>query len=535
MKCFIFLLAAGTGFCAFGQAPQWGNLTPGPYKVGYTAIRTYDYSRSYFEGETLEERARPIQLYVWYPADPATGAPSMRYGDYFDDLGYDLGKPREADQWKQYLSQEFKTGPLQPSFPQGIPEDTFQKILRTPIPCFRNAQAVQDRFPLLLHMHVNGAVSQSVMLEYLASHGYVVVSLSMLGSSPAFYGRGEWGVNTQMALTQDLAFALAYARTLPYADVNNAAMIGMIAQIGMSLQMRDMPLKAIACLDCNLNYQQLSELPYFDPRKVRIPLLELVNSEYNDPQAGSFLDSLPYATRYIGRFQGMRHADFYPFQNVAHPELAGRYENYEKNARFALQFLDAYVKNMVDVRLLLAASPGKNEFAPGNLSMRVEAAHSPMPTESEFLNWLRYGEMEKLRAAMAQDAKIPAAQDKFFNVLMFLRRDRAPQAYEASLWYVDAFPGDYRMVGILNDWGYYFLQNGQPEKALAQFKLFVQYLPESPYAYDGLADAYVALGDKKNAELASQKVLALLEKATLPPQEKEGLRKSVADRLKALE
>jgi len=68
--------------------PQWGAMQPGPYEVGIRVIHTYDYSRGYWpkvdyqgQRDTLET-ARPMQISIWYPAQPQPEATRMVFGDY---------------------------------------------------------------------------------------------------------------------------------------------------------------------------------------------------------------------------------------------------------------------------------------------------------------------------------------------------------------------------------------------------------------------------------------------------------------------
>ena len=63
----------------------------------------------------------------------------------------------------------------------------------------------------------------------------------------------------------------------------------------------------------------------------------------------------------------------------------------------------------------------------------------------------------------------------------------------------------------------------------------VESYPESPNAYDGLADAYEVLGDKNAALSNAQKALEKLDTAqNLNPQFKEAIRKSASEKLARL-
>jgi len=69
-------------------ALQTAGFSPGQYGVGFKTIEKYDYSRVFsrkqdYLGNTLEgERARPIQVCIWYPAVTDEEALPMVYGEY---------------------------------------------------------------------------------------------------------------------------------------------------------------------------------------------------------------------------------------------------------------------------------------------------------------------------------------------------------------------------------------------------------------------------------------------------------------------
>ena len=81
-------------------ATLWGNLEPGPHAVGFQHIERYDASRPYRSARSLDgtprsgERARPINLYIWYPAESSNATP-LTFGDYVDLVAYEtlLGTP----------------------------------------------------------------------------------------------------------------------------------------------------------------------------------------------------------------------------------------------------------------------------------------------------------------------------------------------------------------------------------------------------------------------------------------------------------
>lgn len=89
---------------------------------------------------------------------------------------------------------------------------------------------------------------------------------------------------------------------------------------------------------------------------------------------------------------------------------------------------------------------------------------------------------------------------------------------------------------VLNGMGYGFLGIGNPAKAVELFEWIVQLYPDSPNAFDSLADGYEAAGSIDLAIKSSEKTIELLNKdANLDENSKTIMKKGVAERLKRLQ
>ena len=431
MKKLLFLLAVTITFMTYANAqlfPQWGNLTPGKFKIGYKTIVKTDASRTY------GSQPRVVQMYMWYPARSGTGTKAS-YGQYFKDVANDWGGNKNiSENLGRMLKKDFRSGALNPSFAGEFSDEAFQKILETPIPVMVNATPETGKFPLVLHITSNGALHQSVMMEYLASHGYVVISISMYGSSPAFYGRGEAGAKGLHAMTEDLAFVIAQSRSVDFVDTAKTAAIGLMAQAGISLQMKEELLDAIVCLDCHTDQRLLRMLPYYDPKRLRIKMLQVLNSAF-PVEVNYMLDSLIYSERFETKIEGLQHPDFYPFPRIAAPETARDHVKYELILRNTLLFLD-YALQL------------KGTYQAGSSTTKKHDPAANTPTEAEFLQWLRYGQMQQVRHAWKQFGKDVAGQENFFSVVLFLARDKSEFAREAYEMYSSAYPNDSRLKMI---------------------------------------------------------------------------------------
>jgi Tfp pilus assembly protein PilF len=88
---------------------------------------------------------------------------------------------------------------------------------------------------------------------------------------------------------------------------------------------------------------------------------------------------------------------------------------------------------------------------------------------------------------------------------------------------------------IVNLIGYQHLQAGDVKTAVEIMKLNVNTFPESPNAYDSLADVYLADGQKELARQNAKRALELLVSDTTDPQaRRDAIRGSVQLKLKQL-
>lgn len=83
--------------------------------------------------------------------------------------------------------------------------------------------------------------------------------------------------------------------------------------------------------------------------------------------------------------------------------------------------------------------------------------------------------------------------------------------------------------------GYHFLQEGKTHEAIEVFKLLLSEYPDSPNAYDSMADGYAAEGNTAQAIAYAEKAIALLDKnSTLTSAAKDMIRQSAAEKISRL-
>ncbi|HSP15040.1 MAG TPA: hypothetical protein VLV78_09830 [Thermoanaerobaculia bacterium] len=148
--------------------PIWNGLAPGEFAVGFKSWMLRAQAADF-----KFAAPHPIQISVWYPAEPR-GA-SMRYRDYLllslteksPEAPTEAQRKAGLDDFTKFLTSA------------GLSAKSVHTLIETPMYAHRDAPSLTGRrFPMVVIVQGNGqaAAAQAVLAEYLASHGYVVVT-----------------------------------------------------------------------------------------------------------------------------------------------------------------------------------------------------------------------------------------------------------------------------------------------------------------------------------------------------------------------
>lgn len=420
--------------------PAWGGLQPAG-AVGFRVLRVEDETRAYGplpDAGEWEFGARPLQLGVWYPAAPGdvpdpVGSPSaaeagqpMILRDVVRLLATELHAGPATSEALRSAERGLLRGPIDPYLaPEADAEIELQRVLDLPLLARRNAAAAAGAFPIILH---TGVLHTQVLLnEYLASHGYVVIGVPLMGTSPAWRGRGEPGPAMWDEMTRDLALAEAEVAHLPFADRDRVAVIGLLAGPGILHAMRDPRIDAVALLDAALP-PGLRALPGWEPGALRAPVLELRNTVSTRSDA-PVLDSLAHVGGWRVVLDSLQHSDFYPFARWVHAATPDRMAPaHAVIAQYTRAFLDAVLKDDSEAARWLERDPASHP-APARAGrvVRLHASRMP-PTSRTLLTWARHGRannvLREVQAARAADPDaLPVDPGALLTVARFLWRD----------------------------------------------------------------------------------------------------------------
>lgn len=372
--------------CAMAQSPVlWNGLPRGPYEIGFKFERQFDHARPFQnqhdeQGKPVAHRGRPLQMFIWYPAEADRNAKPMRYEEYL----YLNDTDSEAWQWRE----ESKQAVLQNYAQEFEPfKGDLKPLLEVQTAAIKGAKVAKGKFPVVILGAGGGTGGHvySVLCEYLASHGYVAIAHTALGLQ-----KGErWpfdmrGIETQM---RDLNFILNYAHRLPNVDADKLALaswsVGGVAQA--LLQMQNTDVDAILSLDAATGYEYgrdlLRQSPWFDLKKMNVPYLHMhgeLPPRYNVPKNFEYYDSLSVAETYLFSFKKLVHADFVSSHGVAQHTLiktersAEAIASYKIVCQYALNFLNAYLKKDKHSRGFLRSTPVANGISNQLVELRTK-------------------------------------------------------------------------------------------------------------------------------------------------------------------
>lgn len=470
----------------------WGGLHTGAHAVGFRLQYKADHSREY-DPEFVTDSTRfpmhwprPILIGIWYPAQ-RTSTNRMTYRQYLN-LSPGPGPfarfaSRLTPAMRDVVGQE--TTGHEPRTMTPTESQAFARLLATTTFAVHNAPAARGKFPVLLyHTGAGGTYEDnSALFEYLASHGYIVVSSAYPDPDAHVVFTGD--IAGSFA---DLDFLAAFARTLPNADADRLGLMGHSYGAWVSFGWTanvDSPVRALITLDSGFEYDSLSEGPELlqlhmqeSRNNIRAATLRVASTE-RQPHFEYLDPYLTFVPRYEASITSLTHND-YLTHGAIRPALipenwpdAGndRRTSYDRLAEVILNFLDASLKQRPEARAFL--------------SQRVEGSATDSRLHLQF------------KAA----APVPPTQRQMAEYL----RQHGP---DATLVMLGAFPdvAQSKMVGGIIT----LLGDDDIDTALPALRLAEQTYPTNAGIQVMLGQVLARMNDKAGAEQAFRKALVLL-------------------------
>lgn len=488
---FSILLVFFQAFVAFAQT-SLKDITPSPgkYQVGFDHYVAFDSTRTYQRIYDWNNQfiPRPIPISVWYPTEekPSDGVP-MKVLDYMQIL-------KEEEEWEHLPDEQILNWFYYANTPAN------QAHLEESATAFRNSTPASGKFPAIVYApsYEASSIENFAICEFLASHGYLVISSPSRGTDTRFF---EGGTAKDMETqARDVEFLLQEISRNPNADLEQLATMG-FSFGGLSnvlSQVRNDDIKAIVSLDGSIKYQYptLKKSPFFDIDRVDVPFIHMAQKEIPEQviredkldstlNRFEFYDSLNYSDAYQLQFHNLTHAHFSTLgvlfqerdkrQDKSDPEIM---ESHRLVCAYTLQFLNAYLKQDANTSTFLENQPIQNDVKDGLITASSKKAQKQMFTFQDF-------------------NEIAAKQD-YQNLEELYTETKA------------TYPSLMLPEGNLNNLGLQLVFNPESsEQGIWVFRLATQLYPNSANLFDSLGEAYLFVGDKSNATANFEKSLSL--------------------------
>ena len=451
---------------------------------------------------------RPILLAIWYPAAAKPNAPAMSYTEYINlpsepglalgpheiDTRYSFVQGREAfrmftkrladHQLDIFADLFFDCNAKRLSVAQ---RNQLAALLTQPTMAIRNAQPADGKYPLLLyHPGLGGSFSEnSLLCEYLASHGYIVVSSAYQPTQSA-----RISIDRDLERSHgDFKYMLNLLQGLPFVDWQRVGVMG--HSFGAIAALRwprlSQVVDAVVSLDSTLDYDlwltERNQQPFVEqPTAWTMPLLIVAERRAEFTLARQ----LPYAERFLLTFQDFAHDDFLAHQTLRAQwqpalldptERARTSEGYHYLCQHVHNFLDMALKGEQQARRRLLAQQSDHAHTHCHVTLEQLAANSTPP--------------------QLNDLMIRLATQRAEEVVAWCKGETT---VERPLFSMDD----------LNDIGYELLADGRAADAIALFTYMTELYPTRAWAFDSLADAYLANANKTGALAAYKRMQQLL-------------------------
>ncbi len=322
----------------------------GKFGVGFKNEWITDYSRAY------KDSFRSIQLFVWYPSKEKS-LKTLQYEEYFsinDPKGEHINSyhPNKTD---SLIQKEINSINKAEGFNIKLSNYKALKTIAQP-----GAPFLEGKYPLLLFAPGGNSSNHlnSVICEYLASHGYIVASFPSFGEVDSLgWPFDQTGINLHI---DDMALIINHLkRSLRHVNIDK---IGLVAwSVGGVSQgvfcMKNPGIDLFVSLDSGLGriygLEMLKESPYFNYNKFSIPYMHLTGKQpemYQVERSSEFYDSITSVEKYSLVINPFAHQHFASQLGII-PALALESKNeviidaYITTCRLTLFFANIHLKN----------------------------------------------------------------------------------------------------------------------------------------------------------------------------------------------
>ena len=334
-------------------------LDYGSYSVGFRTMFATDLSRedvpySDWGGRLYPTdghgEGRSLPIHIWYPA--VKSSKPLMFGDYLELI------TRQSNQQVASIDDSLakhiyinQVNDLKGD--SSFTEEHLNKLLSLHTKASLNAVPIEDKFPLVIFPNGTSPANQSVMCEFLASHGYVVAGLPLKGQYAHVLDASVKGLEVAV---DDLQFALQQLLTLSNVDGNQIALMANAIESSFcaGLASRNEKIKALVSLEGGFlsQFEQniLDESNFYEEQSITLPILAIYSP--HPSISPDYIFHLKYSERYFAHFPDMSEFHFLNFGVFEEyvPGIIGEAKGdtkkgFKAGSELTLAFLNAKLKS----------------------------------------------------------------------------------------------------------------------------------------------------------------------------------------------
>lgn len=436
----LLILLFSTSF-SFGQ-----NEEKSPYSVGFKYYKTYDESRSYLLND--DTISRPLLIHFWYPTVSNLEESTYSFKNYIDliSLRQDFNSITSDTDKNSINFINAYAGFAKHNLGVDTSLST-EDILKSPVLAHYGADVAKSKkkFPLIIYAPSNSksAVQNHIICEFLASNGYIVISVGSAGPNSLNRRNNPESI---MAQVYDMEFILKYVKTNLKIKYDRLGLMG-YSSGGLAtsiFQMRNKKVKAVFSMDGSQefgSYVSLSKVEDFNLKKANVPYC-LVHNNYENFSIFPYYNSIASKDKYIFQMPYLDHNGFVSYWRFF--DLCSTNSGYSKTClsydfinKTALEFFNKYLKTSSLFNDNSELNFQDSEYIKANISDNSLIA--------QFGNLILSDDSEAINRFMKEHHETLKIKETEINILAKMLRDsRMDDAIQLLLFNVKIHPNSWQ-------------------------------------------------------------------------------------------
>ncbi len=363
---------------------SWQDEMSAEYLVGFQNKIIYDQTRPAIFNSLLNDAQeknnsqRAMSMAIWYPASKTKAKSQIFFKDYITNI---LPYRSDKDEEDNFIAG-FDVW-LQDATYFGAKADELKRLVKRlatfPTMAHWNATPADGQFPIIVFP--SQIPNISIMAEFLASHGFVVIASTLQGTAEAQFDVSAKGLQTA---ARDILFLIAEAKNLPFADKDSVGVMGLgiIASGALLASMQQPSIQAYISLEGGITTQfeddLLKDSPFFDIVEMNIPMM-IIHAPHTAVKP-EMINQYKYSDRQFLFFPKMKEFYFYNFGlfEKYQTDILGKapgdtYNGFKWASYYVKNFFSTWLKNDDFSKTLLEDNLEQNNI-PDNL---IELSFKP--------------------------------------------------------------------------------------------------------------------------------------------------------------